>query len=203
MNSQGQIIHIVDDDPSLLRALARRLAAAGFRVETFGSATEFLLQRRPYAIGCVVMDLHMPGLNGLDLQGLLAVEGCALPVVFLSGQGDIPSSVRAMKQGAVDFLTKPVQGEALIEAVQRALEQDRQQRSLRLKADNMRGRYASLTPREREVFARIVQGLLNKQIAAELGTTERTVKAHRAQVMAKMRVQSVAELTRLAERMGI
>jgi len=197
------VVHIVDDDLSFLRALTRRLRAAGYTVEAFGSAAEFLKARSPDATGCVVMDLQMPGATGLELQGLLAGEDNPLAVVFLSGHGDIPSSVRAMKQGAVDFLTKPVQGEDLIEAVELALAQDRQQRSNRLKVDDVRGRYASLTPREREVFVLVVRGLLNKQIAAELGTAERTVKAHRVQVMTKMRAQSIAELTRLAERLGI
>jgi FixJ family two-component response regulator len=196
------VVHVVDDDPSFRRAISRRLRAAGFRVMAFGSAGEFLESRRPGSGGCALLDLRMPGPDGLELQEALLRQEDPLPVIFLTGQGDIPSSVEAMKKGAVDFLTKPVAGDALLEAVSRALALDATAREARRSAGDWRARFDSLTPREREVFALVVRGLLNKQIAAELGTTERTIKAHRQKVMQKMRADSLAELARAAERLG-
>ncbi len=199
--TRGPIVRVIDDDPSFLRAVSRRLEAAGFDVEAFSSAEAFL--ERPLDLpGCAVVDLRLGGRNGLDLQDELARAADPLPVIFLTGHGDVHSSVRAMKRGAVDFLTKPVSGEELINAVRRAIALDAAGRTERRALRELRHRYARLTPREREVFALVARGLLNKQIAGELGTTERTVKAHRAHVMKKMGVQSLPDLTRAAERLG-
>ena len=195
------IVCVVDDDPSCLRAIARRLEAAGFDVEPFESAEAFLA-RRPHAPGCAVVDLRMPGAGGLDIQDALSATEDPLPVIFLTGHGNVQDSVRAMKRGAVDFLTKPVAGEELVAAVTRAIALDGKARAAWQALRTLRGRYDTLTPREKQVFALVARGLLNKQIAAELGTSERTVKAHRAQVMSKMGVSSVADLTRAAERLG-
>ena len=195
------LVRVVDDDPSFLRAVSRRLEAAGFAVAAFDSAEQFLA-RRPETPGCVVVDLRMQGQSGLDLQDALGRWDDPLPIIFLTGHGDIHSSVRAMKRGAVDFLTKPVSGEELIEAVHRAIALDAGARMERRAQRQLSARYERLTPREREVFALVARGLLNKQIAGELGTSERTVKAHRAHVMSKMGTPSVAELTRAAERLG-
>lgn len=200
MRRQG-LVRVVDDDPSFLRAVTRRLEAAGFEVAGFSSAEAFLA-RPGAAPGCVVVDLRMGGQSGLQLQEAVARSEEPLPVVFLTGHGDIQSSVRAMKQGAVDFLTKPVSGEALIDAVERAVAIDIGARADRQKVRELRARFGSLTAREREVFALVVRGLLNKQIAGQLGTSERTVKAHRANVMQKMHASSVPDLTRAAERLG-
>jgi FixJ family two-component response regulator len=196
---RARTIYLVDDDLSFLRALSRRLRAADYRVETFGSAEEFLSHRRSEAAACVVLDLQMSGPGGLELQEALAQAEEPLPVVFLTAHGDVSSSVRAMKRGAVDFLTKPVRGDELIEAVERALTRGAAEQQTRRQKREWRARYESLTPREREVLALVVSGRLNKQIADVLGISERTVKAHRGQVMHKMRVQSPAELGRLAE----
>lgn len=196
------LVYLVDDDPSFLRAAARRLRAADYQVETFASAQAFLSGRRAEGAGCAVLDLQMPGLNGLELQAALARADDPLPVVFLTAHGDVPSSVRAMKGGAVDFLTKPFRGEALLEAVGRALARGAALRQARRQQRAWTARYETLTPREREVFARVVSGQPNKQIADALGTCERTVKAHRAQVMHKMGVQSPAELGRAVEWLG-
>jgi len=192
-------IHLVDDDPSVRVSLSRLLRSAGYRVEQFGSAEELLLYRRQYpdVPGCAIVDLRLPGLSGLELQESLRQQKEKLPVVFLTGYGDIPTSVRAMKGEAVDFLTKPVCDEDLLAAVQRAVVSDAQAREARLHKEEIQARYEQLTPREREVFALVVRGLLNKQIAFDLGTTERTIKAHRAKIMIKMQVQSVAELVHL------
>jgi FixJ family two-component response regulator len=198
----ASVIYLVDDDPWFLRALSRRLQAAGYQVEAFGSAEQFLSRRRSEALGCVVLDLRMPGPGGLGLQEALAQAEEPLPVVFLTGHGDVTSSVRAMKQGAVDFLTKPVQGDELLAAVEQALARDAAARETRRHQRQWRARYESLTPRERDVFALVVRGLPNKQIADALGTCERTIKAHRGQVMHKMGVQSPAELGRVFEWLG-
>jgi FixJ family two-component response regulator len=196
------IIYLVDDDPFFLRALSRRLRAADYQVETFGSAEEFLTRRRSDVAGCAVLDLRLPGPGGLELQEALAQADEPLPVVFLTAHGDISSSVHAMKRGAVDFLTKPVRGIELRDAVQRALARGAAARETRRQKRAWGARYESLTSREREVFALVVMGLLNKQISDVLGTSERTVKAHRAQVMHKMGVQSAAELGRAVEWLG-
>jgi FixJ family two-component response regulator len=197
------IVHIVDDDPSFLRALVRLLRSMGFQVERFISAEELLEHRRkiPDAPGCVIVDLELPGLNGLELQESLKQQRDPLPVIFLTGHGDVPSSVRAMKQEAVDFLTKPVCADDLVAAVNRAFAADAAVREARHQRLQLLALYEDLTPREREVLALVARGMLNKEIAFELGTVERTVKAHRAQVMSKMQVQSVAELVRITERL--
>ena len=199
---RAPIVYVVDDDPSLLCALSRRLRADAYQVETFGSAEEFLSRPRAGVAGCVVLDLQMPGPGGLELQAALAQADDPLPVVFLTGHGDVASSVRAMKGGAVDFLTKPFRGEELVEAVRRALARGAAEQQTRRQRRAWRGRYERLTAREREVFALVVSGRPNKQIADALGTCERTVKAHRAQVMHKMGVQSPAELGRAVEWLG-
>jgi FixJ family two-component response regulator len=196
---RAPIIYLVDDDPSFLRALSRRLQAADYQVETFGSAEEFLSHCRSEAAACAVLDLQMPGPSGLELQEALAQAEEPLPVVFLTAHGDISSSVRAMKRGAVDFLTKPVRGDELLEAVGRAVARRAAEQQTRRQKREWGARYENLTPREREVFALVVSGRPNKQIADVLGISERTVKAHRAQVMHKMGVQSPAELGRLGE----
>jgi FixJ family two-component response regulator len=194
---------VVDDDPSVLRALTRLLSAAGFQARAFPSPAAFLQAHDPVTPGCLVLDVALPGLDGLELQQALAVSDCARPVVFITGRGDIPTSVRAMKGGAVDFLTKPVNDTELLEAVRKAIEVDRLARTARLELDALRQCLATLTQREREVLAQVVAGRLNKQIAADLGTVEKTIKVHRARIMAKMAVGSLADLVRIAERLGI
>jgi FixJ family two-component response regulator len=197
------IIHVVDDDPSFRTAVTRLLRAAKYEVRAYASASEFL-DSDPYANpGCILLDLRMPGASGLDLQQSLAQMEERLPVIFLTGHGDIPVSVRAMKAGAVDFLTKPVRREALLNAIQNALGVDAKAREARAALRQLHDRYENLTPREREVLAHVVGGKLNKQIAFDLGTAERTIKAHRASIMDKLGVQSVAELVRLAQELGI
>jgi FixJ family two-component response regulator len=197
------VVCIVDDDPSFRRAIERRLGIAGFEVHAYDSAAAFLEQSRPDAPTCALVDLHMPHADGLALQEQLATREDGMPLVFLTGRGDVRSTVRAMKGGAVDFLTKPVSGQELIDAVSRALAQDVETRRRRVLLRKVQAAYGTLTPRERQVFTLATRGLLNKQIAAELGTAERTVKAHRAQVMRKMRATSLADLVRSAEWLGI
>ncbi len=200
MTEPGTIVHVVEDDDVVRAGIVRLLRRAGYEVCDYSSAGAFLLgglQRN--GPGCIVLDVHMPGPSGLELQGALARLEVALPIIFLSGQGDIPMSVQAMKAGAVDFLTKPAKPDALLGAVRAALARDTEMRLTRARARAFRERYASLTPREREVFAGIIAGKLNKQIAADLGTAERTVKAHRARVMEKMQAASVAELVHAAQ----
>jgi FixJ family two-component response regulator len=196
-------VFVVDDYAPLRRSISRLLNAAGFVVVAFGSAEEFLAQYDPQTSGCLVLDLGMPTLDGLELQRILAKAGSLLPIIFLTGTGDIPKSVQAMKEGASDFLTKPVNDEELLAAVRVAIEKNRALHREQAELSEIRARLATLTPREREVLEFVVAGKLNKQIAGELGTVEQTVKVHRAHVMQKMRVQSVAELVRLAERCGI
>ncbi|MGA8055553.1 MAG: response regulator [Burkholderiales bacterium] len=199
--STAPLIHVVDDDESFRTALLRLLDAAGFEARGYASAGDFLLHPAPDRPGCVLLDVRMPGPSGLELQAALQRQGVALPVIFLTGYADVDSSVRAMKAGAVDFLAKPVERDTLLDALRRALARDALQRTARDEADRLRARFASLTSREREVFDRIVAGKPNKDIAEELGIAERTVKAQRAQVMAKLEVGSAAELGRLAERL--
>jgi FixJ family two-component response regulator len=192
------VVHIVDDDDSLRGAMGRLLAAAGRAVRTYASAGEFLLDPPADAPGCLLLDVHLPGPSGLDLQEALTRHRIALPVIFLTGHGDLQTGVRAMKAGAVDFLTKPVERDVLFGAVDRALAVDAARRAERQSATDLQARYAQLTPREREVFELVVAGQLNKQIAGRLGVGERTVKAQRAQVMAKLGAATAAELGRIA-----
>jgi two-component system, LuxR family, response regulator FixJ len=201
--SPTPIIHVVDDDPSFRTAVTRLLRAAKYEVRGYASAAEFLDSDPCAEPGCILLDLQMPGVSGLDLQESLARMEERLPVIFLTGHGDIPASVRAMKAGAVDFLTKPVRREALLRAVQNALGIDAKGRAARAVLRELQDRYEKLTPREREVLAHVVSGKLNKQIASDLGAAERTIKAHRASIMEKLGVQSVAELVRLAQELGI
>jgi FixJ family two-component response regulator len=197
------IVYVVDDDLSFVTAIARLLRAGGYSVKTFDSAIGFLKDTPVEQSGCVIVDLQMPGLSGLELQDALRQMNNALPLVFLSGHGDIPSSVRAMRQGAEDFLTKPVKKEALFDAVQRALARGTRQREERARKLTLHTRFHALTAREREVLTHVLRGQLNKQIAGELSTSERTIKAHRANLMAKLDVHSVAELASLAQEAGL
>ena len=197
------IIHVVDDDLSFRTAVTRLLRAAKYEVRGYASAAEFLDSDSCAAPGCILLDLRMSGASGLDLQQVLAQTEQRLPIIFLTGQGDIPASVSAMKAGAVDFLTKPVSREALLSAVKNALDVDAKGRAARAVLRELRDRYENLTPREREVLVHVVGGKLNKQIASDLGAAERTIKAHRAAIMEKLRVQSLAELVRLAQELDI
>jgi RNA polymerase sigma factor (sigma-70 family) len=197
-------VYVVDDDASFRAAIERRLKVAGYEVETYSSA-QLLLDRVPAAErpGCILLDLQMPGLNGLEVQDRLVELGSILPIVFVTGHADTPTTVRAIKAGAEDFLTKPASSEQLIAAIERSLARYESARSQRSKLDSILAHLAALTPRERQVFDLIVRGKINKQIAAELGTTERTVKAHRHEVMEKMQVHSLAELVSSAEQFGL
>jgi FixJ family two-component response regulator len=197
------VVFVVDDDSSVREAIKSLIRSVGLRVETFETAQEFLRSKRPEAPGCVVLDVRLPGLSGLDLQRELAAHGINLPVIFITGHGDIPMSVRAMKAGAQEFLTKPFRDQDLLDAIQQALERDRGARQQRTETTELRERYDSLTSREREVMGLVVSGLLNKQIAGELGTSEITIKIHRSQVMKKMDAGSLAELVRMTEKLGI
>ena len=203
MTSESPIVFVVDDDRSVRDGLRRLITSVGFAAEVFPSAQAFLRARRPDVPGCLVLDVRLPGLSGLDLQRELADSDAALPIIFLTGHGDIPMSVRAMKAGAVEFLTKPFREQDLLDAVRGAIERDRTTRGERQELTELRSRYASLTPRERDVLGGIVAGLLNKQIAGELGTSEVTVKEQRGHLMQKMQAGSVAELVRFASRLGI
>jgi FixJ family two-component response regulator len=196
-------VFIVDDDAAVRKSLARLLRSARLQALTFDSPSEFLEHHDPHAPGCLVLDLAMPGLNGLELQAALTAEGSTIPIIFLTGHGDIPTGVQAMKRGALDFLTKPVNDGDLLKAVHAAIEQDRLARQVRAELDEIQARIDSLTPRESEVLTHVVAGHLNKQTAADLGTVEKTIKIHRARVMEKMQVDSVAELVRLTERVGV
>lgn len=203
MSESAPLVYIVDDDPSVRRALVRLIRAAGFDVTAFASAQEFLsapLAERPC---CLVLDVRLPGVSGLELQEQLASSGRHLPIIFITGHGDIPMSVRAMKAGAIDFLVKPFHEKELLEAIRAAIRADLEIRRHEAELSELRRRMMTLTPREREVFELVVRGLLNKQIAARLGTTEKTIKVHRARVMEKMKARSLAELVRLAEKLGI
>jgi len=202
MTHRGVVVHVVDDDEAVRTAISRLLGASALEVRTYGSAQEFANRGIDGAGGCVVLDLKMPGIDGLDLLDSQAHDPDALPVVFLTGHGDIPASVRAMKAGAVDFLTKPVEEDRLLEAVAAALARDAEQRGRRDHVRAVRSRFQALSPRERQVFDLLVTGMLNKQVGAVLGTTERTVKAHRAQVMRKLGVKSIAELVHVAMILG-
>lgn len=201
MKGGDSMVYVVDDDPSLRGSLDLLITASGFNVRGFASAQEFLLAARPEVPACLVLDVRMPGLTGLELQRELRKRGIGLPIIFITGHGDIPMSVRAMKAGAVEFLTKPFRDDDLLRAIDQAIGQDRIAQRERIEITELRGRSARLTPREREVMTRVVAGLLNKQVAAELGVTEKTVKVHRAQVMQKMQAGSVAELVRMVEKL--
>ena len=192
-------VFVVDDYGPVRNSIVRLLRAAGFLVAAFASAGEFLGQCDAQIAGCLILDLAMPAVNGLELQRILTEAGTLLPIIFLTGEGDIPRCAQAMKSGASDFLTKPVDDEALLAAVRVAIEKDRDLRRARAKRTEIQARLDTLTPREREVLEYVVAGKLNKQIAGDLGTVEQTIKVHRARVMEKMRVQSVAELVRLME----
>ena len=203
MNLVEPIVHIVDDDAPFLEAVSRLLRASGFAVRTFGSASDFLAQRAEDAPGCVLADVRMPGMNGLELQSALARSSNPLPILFLTGHGDIPSSVQAMRDGAEDFLEKLAEKADLLEAVKRALARDAREREARRRQHELRARFDRLTPRELEVLGHVVRGKLNKQIAGDLDIHERTVKLHRTAITTKLRVQSVAELTRLTDEAGL
>ena len=203
MSETAPVVHVVDDDASFLTAISRLLRANGFTVKTYSSAHELLAQRDADTPGCVLADLQMPKMNGLDLQSALAQSTNPLPILFLTGHGDIPSSVRAMRGGAEDFLEKTAPKEELIEAVTRALTRDSREREAREQQRVLRARFDTLTERELEVLSHVVRGRLNKQIAGDLGIHERTVKLHRTAITTKLKVQSVAELTRLTQEAGI
>jgi len=194
------VVFIVDDDPAVLKALTRLMQSAGFEARPFGAADEFLKAYEPRAGGCIVLDLSMPGRDGLAIQDALAERGSELPVIFLTGHGDVPRSVRAMKGGAVDFLSKPIDDEVLLRAVRDALRADGERRGGREERERVRERLATLTERERQVLDGVVAGKLNKQIAGALGIAEKTVKVHRGRVMEKMGATSVADLVRMLER---
>jgi FixJ family two-component response regulator len=203
MSEATPIVFVVDDDPSVRHAIKRLLGSVGLQVELFGSAQEFLRSKRPDAPSCLVLDVRLPGISGLDFQRELAEANIHIPIIFITGHGDIPMSVRAMKAGAVEFLTKPFRGQDLLDAVQLAIERDRARRQREAEMATLRERFELLTPREREVLPLVVSGWLNKQIAAEIGTSETTAKVHRSQLMRKMGAESLADLVRMAERMGI
>ena len=202
MHENNPVVYVVDDDPSIRDALDSLIRSVGFRAQTFASAQDFLKSARPDAPGCLVLDVRLPGLSGLDLQRELARVDIRIPIIFITGHGDIPMSVSAMKAGAVEFLTKPFRDQDLLDAIQAAVERDRASQEGRAELAELRGRYRSLTPREREVMQHVVSGLLNKQIAGELGTSEVTVKLHRGQAMQKMCAASLADLVRMAQKLG-
>ena len=203
MNPMETTVYVVDDDPSVRAGLSRLLQSMGLTVKTFASAREFLEQPVSEEPGCLIVDLRMPAMNGLELQEQLMTRNLNLPVIFLTGYGTVPASVRAMKRGAVDFLEKPVDDQVLLDAIYQALEKDRENSHHQAEAKAIQDRLKSLTPREYEVFTLITTGLLNKQVAYELGTAEKTIKVHRARIMEKMHCESLAQLVRLAEKAGI
>jgi FixJ family two-component response regulator len=203
MNERAPIVFVVDDDPSVRRAIKVLLESVGLAVELFGSAKEFLLGRPADSPSCLVLDIRLPGVSGLDFQRQLAEAKINIPIIFISAHGDVPMTVRAMKAGAIEFLTKPFRDQDLLDAVQVALERDRARRQREAEIAMLRERFESLTPREREVLPWVVSGLLSKQIADAIGKSEASVKVHRSQLMRKMAADSVADLVRMAEKMGI
>ena len=202
MNGRSAKVFVVDDDVTICVALSRLIRTAGLQVETFGTAAECLSDDRLKDADCLVLDVHLPDLSGLELQAKLTGLGLELPIVFITGRGDIPMSVRAMKAGAVEFLTKPFDNQQLLEAIEQGIARCQRARLHDEKLSDLQRRYRSLTPRERQVFTLVVQGLLNKQIAGELGTAEKTVKIHRSQVMKKMDAASLPDLVRMAEKLA-
>jgi len=197
------MVFVIDDDPLVCDSVADLLNSAGFTVQTFGSATEFVQDQRPDVPACLILDVELPDISGLDLQTELAKSGIEMPIVFLTGHGDIPMSVRAMKAGAVEFLTKPFGKQELLDAIKEALRRDGEVRKQRSESIELQKRLGTLTPRERQVLALVVTGRLNKQIAGELGTTDLTIKVHRGRVMRKMGAGSLADLVRMAEKLKI
>ena len=203
MPEPDAIVFVVDDDVSVREALEGLIRSAGLRVETFASAQEFLARQRADLPSCLVLDVRLPGLSGLDLQKRMAEVNLEIPIIFITGHGNVPAAVQAMKAGALEFLTKPFTDRDLLDAIQQAIKRDRAARQHQAEMKELRGRYESLTPREREVMELVVSGLLNKQVAAELGTSMVTVKIQRGQVMRKMRADSLADLVRMSQSLGI